>query len=993
MATAPTSKTITIDDNMTSTSNTTTDNFDTQLENKERSTPTSSNRSNKQKNTTQINTTTENSKTTHLLSSQPRFSTTEILQRFPHIQHRYCHKIKISVPWDDKDNIPTTDTYHKAIHYFFELVQKYDQKFQLLPWDVANKKCNNISSLDQLPRTHNDLSSYLYNVHMTPSRVRASMVVTSSYNLGDLIRSQYKGDRVHLELLKTFRKEKLWVQPTSIQTMGEIKLIGFLQYVHPKFTNLKKLALELQAIVETRDLVVELYRPRAVDDKGHIITAPEAIAIGAPSDISIKVYKSLIDKWASVLDGHYDVVIGKGSTLKMGYFIPFVHGILNRQDKNEAIISHEQFTKEFTSIKIRQCSSVDMRFKISQTEMATLDLQAKKKKPGELTKTTLRKIINSWYTDDDSAMLIQAIEQSNVNTQLLVIKKIHKGTILNKLHHLMDTLKTRNDFAQICGNSDGNGANIDKFVLTRNGHNYLSYLKGNHRTNENQNDEQSASQLSITDEPIYEGKRKLQQINSKTETRHITEPKISPVNKKPTTNPFTQHQQQPTIVNSRADTSDPSTLTQSVVTGYADIVKKVPFTSVTKIMNANRSKNVGNETMTKNKPSPKIPTTTITQIDAPTHGTQLINIKPQPIVPYVEMEATELTISTMTPEVQKMYPDDGIVPVNSMSQLTTQQVQDITTAVSHRYDNMLHAMHHKYDAMHHKYNVMEKKYNAQIHTLINTQKSHTTEIETMKKSQGDVKNELELQIHDKIEKQMTVLTSLVDIVQNMQNKDQAFYKKLQERKKSNMTDQIESEKLSDHDLSYSDRDDFSNSSEHNNTIGTKTTLPNTIDTDNSVVQSHQHVQSESEDEERVDIRNTKFGISKVPPEEIQYVATSDSKEKCKHTNNIPTPIEDDIRNTTLTNCIDPTLLQTDKGWENVTNKTKNAIRLKHATISPVKPISTQYNRSSPNFNKYDPEGSITRRSSRLQNKRISDNPTKDHLSCRTSSSVTRGRKP
>jgi hypothetical protein len=135
-------------------------------------TPTSSNRSDKHSKTThQTNKTTSKSKTTHLLSSQPRFSTTEILQKFPQIQHRYCHKLKISIPWDDKDNLPTPTTYYKSIHYFYTLVKKFDPRFQILTWDIVNKQCNNISSIDQLPKTHHELSSYLYNVHMTPSRV------------------------------------------------------------------------------------------------------------------------------------------------------------------------------------------------------------------------------------------------------------------------------------------------------------------------------------------------------------------------------------------------------------------------------------------------------------------------------------------------------------------------------------------------------------------------------------------------------------------------------------------------------------------------------------------------------------------------------------------------------------------------------------------------------------------------------------------------------
>jgi hypothetical protein len=40
---------------------------------------------------------------------------------------------------------------------------------------------------------------------MAPSRVQASpMVVTSAYNLGDLIHTQYRVDKIQLDLLKTF---------------------------------------------------------------------------------------------------------------------------------------------------------------------------------------------------------------------------------------------------------------------------------------------------------------------------------------------------------------------------------------------------------------------------------------------------------------------------------------------------------------------------------------------------------------------------------------------------------------------------------------------------------------------------------------------------------------------------------------------------------------------------------------------------------------------
>jgi hypothetical protein len=250
-------------------------------------------------------TTTDDKHDNHLSSSQPRYSTSEILQQFPNIKHRFCHKIKVSIPWKDDLNLPNMDTYHKAIHYFFTMVKKHDPHFQILPWNIGSIQCNPISEDINIPETHDELLSYLYNVHVTPSRIKSSMVVTSSYNLGELYKYQIPGNEQQTKLLKTFQLDKLWVTLTEIQTMGEVKLIGFLQYVHPHHTNLKKVLVDLQEILETRNIVVELYRPRAIQTDKTIITAPEALAIGASSDISVEVCKSLMEKWQYTSKGHY----------------------------------------------------------------------------------------------------------------------------------------------------------------------------------------------------------------------------------------------------------------------------------------------------------------------------------------------------------------------------------------------------------------------------------------------------------------------------------------------------------------------------------------------------------------------------------------------------------------------------------------------------------------------------------------------------------------
>ncbi len=326
-------------------------------------------------------------------STHPRFSTLDIIQNFPNIQHRFCHKIKVSIPWKEKDIDPNLDTYYKAICYFFATVKKFDSQFQILTWNIHDKDHNTILDVHLIPTTHKELGSYLYNVHVSPSRIRASMVVTSSFNLSQLVRNQLKANDNQINLFKVFQQEKLWVQPTSIQTMGEIKLIGFLQYVHPYQTNLKQLLAALQAIVETRDIVIEIYRPRAIKKDKSIITAPEALAIGASSDISVEVCKSLMEKWQEVIDGEHDLAIGKDSALKSGFFIPFAGGILSRKEKNEGIMSHDRFLKAHTNIKIHRCASIDNKFIVTNDEAEQLDLDFP---PNKKKKTSLRRILQSW---------------------------------------------------------------------------------------------------------------------------------------------------------------------------------------------------------------------------------------------------------------------------------------------------------------------------------------------------------------------------------------------------------------------------------------------------------------------------------------------------------------------------------------------------------------------------------------------------------------------
>jgi hypothetical protein len=144
--------------------------------------------------------------------------------------------------------------------------------------------------------------------------------------------------------------------------------VRFLQFIHPHYSNNKQLLLELQSILETKDITLEMYRPRATTKDNKITAAPEALAIGAPSDISIAVYKSLLEKWEGIQNGEFDIIIGEASLLKDGYFIPFSNNLLNRDARNKAVLAHRDFMKEYTCIHLKKCLSVDVEFTLTKEE-------------------------------------------------------------------------------------------------------------------------------------------------------------------------------------------------------------------------------------------------------------------------------------------------------------------------------------------------------------------------------------------------------------------------------------------------------------------------------------------------------------------------------------------------------------------------------------------------------------------------------------------------
>ncbi len=213
-------------------------------------------------------------------------------------------------------------------------------------------------------------------------------------------------------LLNAMRKSKIYMKPLNIQTLGEIKLIGFLQFIHPHFSNIKKLLIELQSILETKDITIEMYRPSAITKDNKIIDAPEALAIGAPSDISIAVYKSLIEKWDGIRNGEYDFLIGEESLLRDGYFIPFSSNLLNRESRNQAVFAHKAFLKEYTCIHLKRCNSVDIQFALTKEEADIMEYILDGEEQQIL---TLRDIIQCWTEPNSNALLVHTIQSMSGN--------------------------------------------------------------------------------------------------------------------------------------------------------------------------------------------------------------------------------------------------------------------------------------------------------------------------------------------------------------------------------------------------------------------------------------------------------------------------------------------------------------------------------------------------------------------------------------------------
>jgi hypothetical protein len=98
--------------------------------------------------------------------------------------------------------------------------------------------------------------------------------------------------------------------------------------------------------------------------------------------------------------------------------------------------------------------------------------------------------------------------------------------------------------------------------------------------------------------------------------------------------------------------------------------------------------------------------------------------------------------------------------------------------------------------------------------------------------------------------------------------------------------------------------------------------------------------------------------------------------------------------TSKTELTELSTLTNDDGWKTISSSKSTASTINHLQCakSPKQPSNHIYNKDSPNYNKYDPEGTIMRRSNRIHKKLSQDEQNKDHPSSRTRSSKKGGRK-
>jgi hypothetical protein len=278
--------------------------------------------------------------------------------------------------------------------------------------------------------------------------------------------------------------------------------------------------------------------------------------------------------------------------------------------------------------------------------------------------------------------------------------------------------------------------------------------------------------------------------------------------------------------------------------------------------------------------------------------------------------------------------------MNLITRLSDKQVNDITTAVSAKYDSMIQQL--------------QDSYNTQMKKLVQTQQTQEQEINEIKKTHKELKEEVDKNVNEKFDKHTEMFSSLVDMIKGMRQADDKYRERTKNNSDSSHDEEDSGNKdsliSSDTDISYSA--DESDKEIDDNDITTVTTTPITIGTTLTPPSPS----------------TVKSGTISSPRTCTRHSSTSKDTPPCVHENKVESDDQNDIRKVTLSSIPPKSYAHQEVGWNNITGNMRKATRIKHAIISPAKIPKAQLNtKDSPNYNRYLPE-STQRRSNRLKHK-------------------------
>jgi hypothetical protein len=303
------------------------------------------------------------------------------------------------------------------------------------------------------------------------------------------------------------------------------------------------------------------------------------------------------------------------------------------------------------------------------------------------------------------------------------------------------------------------------------------------------------------------------------------------------------------------------------------------------------------------------------------------------IVQFVNVPPTTVMLSTMTADnvTSKLCHSNSMITC-----LSDTQIMEITNAVSTKYDSVIQQMQEAHEKQLQDIvctqKAQDEAHKQQINSIANTQKAHNDEINAIKTSQKELKNDMQDQLDNKINMQTSLLHSMMTMMKDIKatkidaDSSNMIVTTEQQSTSIKMTPAM-IHQSQDHDISYSESDSDQDVDKYDGAM-TASTLQSTVGS------SHQDFNhSAASANETVIHTSTQVTC----PDSSQYPKDTDrDNSECQHVNNIAVDSKNDIRKVTMTSKVDPDELVKGAGWNDVNDHSKKKIPLRHAIISPPK---------------------------------------------------------